>query len=76
MKKCLIVAVADNYGIGVNGDLPWVNVCDGLGTSSRAVALYNLQTLPTTILIAGDEISSAKIDGEAGLRRERAKLLK
>ena len=59
-----------------NQNLPWINVCDGLGTSSRAVALYNLQTLPTTLLIAGDEISSAKIDGEAGLRRELAKLLK
>lgn len=59
-----------------NQNLPWINVCDGLGTSSRAVALYNLQTLPTTILIAGDEISSAKIDGEAGLRKELAKLLK
>lgn len=23
MKKCLIAAVADNYGIGVKGDLPW-----------------------------------------------------
>lgn len=23
MEKCLIVAVADNWGIGVKGDLPW-----------------------------------------------------
>ena len=23
MLKCLIVAIADNYGIGVKGDLPW-----------------------------------------------------
>ena len=23
MEKCIIVAVADNWGIGVNGDLPW-----------------------------------------------------
>ncbi|MBP5572345.1 MAG: hypothetical protein J6X39_06720 [Bacteroidales bacterium] len=76
------------YSVGVTADkalwasvirnqkLPWINVCDGLGAASPAVGLYNLQTLPTTILIAGDEISAAKIDGEAGLRRELAKLLK
>ena len=23
MKKCILVAVADNWGIGVNNDLPW-----------------------------------------------------
>ena len=23
MLKCLIVAIADNYGIGVKGELPW-----------------------------------------------------
>lgn len=23
MEKCLIVAIADNYGIGIKGDLPW-----------------------------------------------------
>ena len=23
MKKCLIVAIADNYGIGVKNQLPW-----------------------------------------------------
>ena len=23
MEKCLIVAVADNWAIGVRGDLPW-----------------------------------------------------
>ena len=23
MLKCLIVAIADNHGIGVKGDLPW-----------------------------------------------------
>ena len=23
MEKCLIVAIADNYGIGVRGELPW-----------------------------------------------------
>lgn len=76
------------YAVGVTSDkalwasvvknqaLPWINVCDGYGTASQAVRLYNLQELPTTLIIAGDEISSAKIDGEAGLKRELAKLLK
>ena len=59
-----------------NQNLPWINVCDGLGASSLAVRLYNLQSLPTTIIITNDEISSTKIDGEDALRRELAKLLK
>ena len=76
------------YAVGVTGDkalwasvvrnqaLPWINVCDGLDASSPAVRLYNLQSLPTSILIADDEISSARIDGEAALRRELARILK
>ena len=59
-----------------NQNLPWINVCDGFGAASPAVRLYNLQTLPTSILIADDEISSARIDGEAALRRELARILK
>ncbi len=76
------------YAVGVTTDkalwasvvknqaLPWINVCDGYGAASPAVRLYNLQTLPSTILIANDEISSAKIDSEVALRRELAILLK
>ena len=75
------------YAVGVTTDkalwasvvknqaLPWINVCDGYGAASPAVRLYNLQTLPTSILIANDEISSAKIDSEVALRRELAILL-
>ena len=76
------------YAVGVTTDkalwasvvknqaLPWINVCDGYGAASPAVRLYNLQTLPSTILIANDEISSAKIDSEVALRRELASILK
>lgn len=76
------------YAVGVTADkalwasvirnqaLPWINVCDGFGTSSPAVNLYNLKELPTTVIITDGEISSAKIDGEDGLRRTLAKLLK
>ena len=59
-----------------NQALPWINVCDGLGADSPAVALYNLQTLPTTIVIADGDITPSKIDSEASLRKELSKLLK
>ena len=76
------------YAVGVTGDkalwasvvrnqaLPWINVCDGFGAASPAVRLYNLKSLPTMLIIADDEISSAKIDSDVSLRRELAKLLK
>ena len=76
------------YSVGVTTDkalwasvvrnqaLPWINVCDGYGVYSPAVRLYNLQSLPTSILIANDEISSAKLDSDVSLRRELAKILK
>ena len=59
-----------------NQKLPWINVCDGQGAASGAVRLYNVQSLPSTILIADGEISSATLAGEQALRKELAKLLK
>lgn len=59
-----------------NQNLPWVNVCDGLGAASSAVRLYNVQSLPYSMLIAGEEVSSAVLTGEAALRSELRKLLK
>jgi hypothetical protein len=59
-----------------NQNLPWINVCDGLGTGSTAVALYNVQSLPYSLLIADDEISAADIDGAKSLRSELDKILK
>lgn len=58
-----------------NQNLPWVNVCDGLGVASASVRLYNVQSLPYSMLIAG-EVSSATIDGAASLRRELSRLLR
>lgn len=61
----------------VNGqNLPWINVNDGLGAASPSIRLYNLSTLPATILIADDSISASGIQGEAGLRKELSRLLK
>lgn len=58
-------------------NLPWVNVCD-IHASSSAAAAYNVQDLPCTILLGGedDAIVRTNISGEAGLRRELANLLK
>lgn len=55
-------------------ELPWVNVNDGLGTASAALRLYNVQTIPTTLLVTPDGIVGG-IDTESALRRELEKLL-
>lgn len=61
----------------VNGqNLPWINVNDGKGLDSTAPAIYNVQELPTTIMIVDGQISTASIKGEAGLRKELARILR
>jgi len=42
-----------------NQALPWINVNDGLGSDSRYLALYNIQSLPSTVIISGGEIVKA-----------------
>ena len=59
-----------------NQNLPWVNVCDGLGAASTVLSLYNVQSLPSSVLIANGEISTANIAGEKALRSELSKILK
>lgn len=59
-----------------NQNLPWINVCDGLGAASTALRLYNVRSMPYSMLIADDEVSGAVIDGESALRKELEKLLK
>jgi len=50
--------------------LPWVNVCDGLGMASPAAALYNVGSVPTVYFIVdGDMDSGASVSDEASLRR-------
>ena len=39
MEKCIIVAVADNWGIGVKGDLPW-HLSEDLKYFKRTTAGY------------------------------------
>lgn len=57
-----------------NQKLPWINVCDGRGVASPAVTLYNVNTLPYSVLITDGQINSA-IDGEAALRAQLDKIL-
>lgn len=76
------------YSVGIDSDkvrwaacvkaqqLPWINVCDGLGTTSPALAKYNVTSLPSTILISDGAVSAEVIGGEKDLRRVIGKILK
>jgi peroxiredoxin len=41
-------------------DLPWISVCDGLGSASPAVTTYNIQKVPTIYLIDKSGTIAAK----------------
>ena len=41
-----------------NQELPWINVCDGLGAASIALQRYNVTELPAFFLIKGGELVS------------------
>lgn len=56
--------------------LPWINVNDGLGVSSQAVALYNLSTLPQNFLIIDGEIYDKEVNGDKALAALLDKSLK
>lgn len=57
-------------------ELPWINVNDGLGTSSPAVSTYNISALPSSMLIVNGEVSTAKFKDSSALRRELDRLLR
>lgn len=57
-------------------NLPWVNVCDRLGTASPYVITYNLPVLPATYIIADGELVDGQVVDEKSLRRLLDKLLK
>jgi len=57
-------------------ELPWVNVCDGLGTSSASVALYGVTGVPCSYFIVDGELVQADVTNEASLRRFLAANLK
>lgn len=57
-------------------ELPWINVCDGLGSQSPAVGLYNLENLPASYLIIDGALIPDVISGEQQLRNILNKNLK
>lgn len=57
-------------------NLPWINVNDGFGTASQAVALYNISTLPQNFLILNGEIYGQEISGDKALASLLEKSLK
>lgn len=57
-------------------NLPWINVCDGLGASSPYVGIYNIPALPATFIIADGELVDGQVVDEKSLRKLLNKLLK
>lgn len=56
-------------------NLPWTNVCDGLGSSSPVVYSYNLQKLPVSFVISDGALVDEKVNDAASLRRLLDRLL-
>ncbi|MBQ5930867.1 MAG: TlpA family protein disulfide reductase [Tidjanibacter sp.] len=56
--------------------LPWISVCDFLGTASPAVQLYNIQTIPQSFLVDKQGNIVARNAYGDNLRKELSKLLK
>ncbi len=57
-------------------NLPWINVCDGLGSDSPYAWTYNLAALPATYIIADGGLVDGEVVDEKSLRKLLDKLLK
>lgn len=57
-------------------NLPWINVCDGLGAGSPYVLLYNIGALPSTFIIADGELVDGEVMDEKSFRKLLDKKLK
>ena len=73
---CLDTDKARWSSVVKNQELDWINVNDGLGAASKSVSIYNLSSVPASILIANGDLVTTAIKGETGLRKELARLLK
>lgn len=56
-------------------DLEWINVCDGLGANSPAVAAYNVRSLPASFILSEGELVDSRVTDEKSLRRLLDQLL-
>ena len=59
-----------------NQELPWINVCDGLGTASPSLSYYNVGSLPTAYLISDGSLVEEVVNDEASLRNYLERKLK
>ena len=50
-------------------NLPWTNVCDGLGSLSPALTLFAILRVPTSVLIVDGQIYDKPISSDAELMR-------
>ena len=57
-------------------NFPWINVCDGLGSSSPYVLHYNLAAVPAIYLIKDGVLVDGQAVDEASLRKLLNQLLK
>ncbi len=56
--------------------LPWINVCDGLGSNSYSVRSYNIQKLPANFIIDREGTIIARDLYDAELEKKLASLMK
>lgn len=56
--------------------LGWINVCDGLGTSSPVVSAYNIVEYPVTYLLVDGNLENVPLSDAATLSRTVGKYLK
>lgn len=59
-----------------NQKLPWINVCDGLGTASPSLSYYNVGSLPIAYLISDGALVEEVVSDEASLRNYLDRKLK
>ena len=53
-----------------NQKLPWINVCDGNGSASTSLSLYNVNSIPTAYFIVdGDLVNAPSVKDAASLRK-------